>query len=95
MGGASGAGTGTGTVFKLTPRDKYTTLFSFCEIGSTTCTDGSNPAASLVYANGALYRTTANGGANGYGSVFKITLSGKFTTVHSFDFADGSTPLRD
>jgi uncharacterized repeat protein (TIGR03803 family) len=93
-GGASGAGTGTGTVFKLTTRGKYTTLFSFCEMGVTTCTDGSNPAASLVHAtNGNLYGTTANGGANGYGSVFKISPAGTFATVHSFDFADGATPV--
>lgn len=93
-GGASGAGTGTGTVFRLTPKGKYTTLFSFCEIGSTTCTDGANPAASLVHGtNGDLYGTTANGGTNGYGTVFKITPAGAFTTVHSFDFADGATPV--
>jgi uncharacterized repeat protein (TIGR03803 family) len=32
------------------------------------------------------------GGANGYGSLFDITLSGALTTLHSFDNTDGAEP---
>jgi uncharacterized repeat protein (TIGR03803 family) len=30
-----------------------------------------------------------NGGTNGDGTVFRITPSGKLTTLHNFDGADG------
>ncbi len=47
----------------------------------------------LVQANdGNLYGTVEEGGANGFGTVFKITLSGKLTTLHSFDGTDGEYP---
>jgi uncharacterized repeat protein (TIGR03803 family) len=56
-----------------------TTLFSFDNM------DGSGPFAALVQAtNGDLYGTTESG-SNGDGTVFKITLSGTFTTLQSFD----------
>jgi uncharacterized repeat protein (TIGR03803 family) len=66
------AGYGCGTVFELMPgaAGKWTekVLHSF------NGTDGTAPAASLVFdANGNLYGTTSGGGAHGYGTVFKIT----------------------
>jgi uncharacterized repeat protein (TIGR03803 family) len=39
-----------------------------------------------------LYGTTLEGGASGYGTVFKITLGGTLTTLHSFDYTDGASP---
>ena len=55
--------------------------------------DGSNPEAALVQAtSGDFYGTTGEGGANGDGTVFRITPSGKLTTLHSFDGTDGSNP---
>jgi uncharacterized repeat protein (TIGR03803 family) len=38
--------------------------------------------------DGNFYGTTYSGGANGYGTIFKITHSGTLTTLHSF--TDGS-----
>jgi uncharacterized repeat protein (TIGR03803 family) len=65
-----------------------TTLHSFD--GS----DGGGPQGALVQTTaGELYGTTPNDGANGDGTVYKITPSGTFTTVHSFNGADGSGPL--
>jgi len=50
-------------------------------------------------AKGDLWGTTLYGGANGFGSVFKVTARGKETLVHSFTMTDGDTPwaglLRD
>ena len=43
--------------------------------------------------DGNFYGTTAAGGANGNGTVFKITPSGTLTTLHSFDGTDGSNPI--
>ncbi len=87
QGGANGAG----TVFKITPSGTLTTLYSFCS--QSGCTDGKSPFSALVQAtNGNLYGTTFVGGADGYGTVFKITPSGTLTTVHSFDYTNGGNP---
>jgi uncharacterized repeat protein (TIGR03803 family) len=88
----SGGANNHGTVFKITPSGTLTTLYSFCSQGS--CTDGANPEAGLAQAtNGNLYGTTQYGGANGYGTIFKITPNGTLTTLHSFDYTDGAYPL--
>jgi uncharacterized repeat protein (TIGR03803 family) len=86
-GGANGAG----TVFKITPSGTLTTVYSFC--AQSGCSDGAYPYATLVQAtNGSLYGTTTGGGANGDGTVFKITPGGVLTTLHSFDVTDGYLP---
>jgi len=99
-GTASGGGinstSGGGTVFKITPSGTLTTLYNFCS--QTNCADGSDPIAGLVQTvDGNLYGTTAGGGANERGTVFKITPSGTLTTIYSFcaqtNCADGSIPF--
>jgi len=81
-------GTGCGTVFKITPQGGLTTLYNFCS--QTNCTDGGNPASSLILGDdGDLYGMTNVGGANNYGTIFKVTLDGTLTTLHSFDGTDG------
>jgi uncharacterized repeat protein (TIGR03803 family) len=89
----TGGTQGLGSVFELTPGGTLTTLHSFDG------TDGANPFAPLVQApNGILYGTTRAGGGSqncstGCGTVFSITPGGgMFTTMHSFDLTDGSTP---
>jgi uncharacterized repeat protein (TIGR03803 family) len=78
-------------VFKVIPGGTLTTLYSFCSRSG--CADGSYPAGALVQdINGDLYGTTEDGGASGDGTVFKITLSGSLTTLHSFGGTDGSFP---
>jgi uncharacterized repeat protein (TIGR03803 family) len=58
-----------GVVFKLDTSGVLTVLHSF-GAGS----DGANPFAALVLdTSGNLYGTTGNGGAFGYGTVFKLT----------------------
>jgi uncharacterized repeat protein (TIGR03803 family) len=84
-----------GVVFKLTPEGRETVLYSFC--AQTNCTDGMNPSAGLVFdQKGNLYGTTHNGGAYGYGAVFKLTPEGRYTVLHSFcaqsDCTDGEFP---
>jgi uncharacterized repeat protein (TIGR03803 family) len=72
-----------GTVFEITPAGKLTTLYDFC--AHTNCTDGSVPNSGLVQAsNGLLYGTTNLGGANGFGTIFEMTLAGKLTTIYNF-----------
>jgi uncharacterized repeat protein (TIGR03803 family) len=88
---AGGGAYGGGTVFKMTPSGKLTTLYSFC--AQAGCTDGANPSAGLVQAtNGDFYGTTAGGGAcSTCGTVFKITPSGTLTTLYSFCSQSGCT----
>jgi uncharacterized repeat protein (TIGR03803 family) len=81
-GGANG---NYGTVYKITPQGKLTTLHSFDG------TDGSQPSGTLFYASdGNFYGTTQFGGANTdggqnpAGTVFKITPEGRLTTLYNF-----------
>jgi uncharacterized repeat protein (TIGR03803 family) len=69
-GGASNAcPTGCGTLFEITTSGTLTTLDSFDG------TDGANPTAGLVQAtNGKFYGTTSTFGANGYGTVFSLSV---------------------
>ena len=86
-GTSNGGAHGDGTVFKITPGGRLTTLHSFDG------TDGEVPGSALVQATGGnFYGTTAFGGAHGDGTVFKITPSGTLTTLHSFDGTDGTVP---
>lgn len=87
----SGGAYGYGTVFKLTTSGTLTTLHSFC--AQSGCPDGSNPPGTLILgSNGNFYGTTQYGGANGDGTIFRITSAGKLTTLHSFDGTDGYIP---
>jgi uncharacterized repeat protein (TIGR03803 family) len=86
----SGGANGWGTVFKITPSGTLTTLYSFCS--QSACTDGAFPQAGLVDAtNGDFYGTTYYGGANGQGTVFKISPAGTLTTLYNFCSQSGCT----
>ncbi len=64
----------------------FTTLVSFDG------TNGANPDSSLIQGtDGSFYGTTLNGGANGDGTVFKITPGGTLTTLHTFNGTDGES----
>jgi len=77
-----------GTIFELTPSGKFTTLYSFC--AQANCPDGSGPVGRLVQGiDGDLYGLTNSGGSgkgcrHGCGTMFKLTLSGQFTSAFSF-----------
>jgi uncharacterized repeat protein (TIGR03803 family) len=79
---------GCGTVYKITPHGGFTTLYNFCS--QSNCSDGATPYPALaVGADGNLYGIANVGGANGAGTIFKLTLSGTLTTLHAFDGTDG------
>ena len=85
---------GCGTVFRITPSGTLTTLHTFCTLSN--CPDGAIPYSALLQASdGNLYGTTGAGGAYSYsygGTIFKMTLTGALTTLHSFDRWDGTIP---
>jgi uncharacterized repeat protein (TIGR03803 family) len=79
---------GCGMVFSTSPTGKVTPLYSF-----TGLLDGYGPKAGLVLAtNGSFYGSTEQGGANGAGTLFKITSAGILTTLYSFAGFDGANP---
>jgi uncharacterized repeat protein (TIGR03803 family) len=84
------SGTGNyGSVFKMTAAGTLTTLHSFDD------TDGAYPLGGLVQGtDGNFYGTTNFGGNNpncqtSCGTIFKITASGKLTTLYDFDTTQG------
>jgi uncharacterized repeat protein (TIGR03803 family) len=86
-----GGANNDGTIFKINPNGVLTTLYSFCS--QSNCTDGEFPNGLVQATDGDFYGTTYGGGANGQGTVFKITPNSRtLTTLHSFDFTDGSEP---
>ncbi|HEY5298827.1 MAG TPA: choice-of-anchor tandem repeat GloVer-containing protein [Verrucomicrobiae bacterium] len=89
----SGGAENFGTIFKLTTNGVFSTLFSFSD------TNGANPQAALIQAgDGSFYGTTANGGiytnqfGTGYGTIFKWTTNGVFSTLLSFNNTNGANP---
>ena len=65
------------------------------QTGQTLCSfndpDGTYPYAALALGeDGNLYGTTAQGGTNGWGTVFKVTTNGALTTLVSFNNTNGA-----
>jgi uncharacterized repeat protein (TIGR03803 family) len=91
-----GGKNGGGVIFEITPAGKISDIYNFCSL--TNCSDGKNPFAGLILAtDGNFYGTTHNdGGANNAGTVFKMTIGGKLTTLYTFcsqtACADGEAP---
>jgi uncharacterized repeat protein (TIGR03803 family) len=86
----AGGANGVGTVFKLTPHGRKTTLYAFAN-GS----DGGYPASGLVMdGNGNLYGTTCQCADNNqFGNVFELTPDGKESALHVFmGGRDGADP---
>lgn len=88
---AGGGPNNYGTVFKMTPSGTLTTLYTFCS--QNLCADGYGPAGGLLQATDGNFYGTTQFGANGFGTVFKITPAGALTTLHAFQGTDGAVPL--
>ncbi|HEY3333533.1 MAG TPA: choice-of-anchor tandem repeat GloVer-containing protein [Capsulimonadaceae bacterium] len=80
---------GFGVIYKITPAGDFTTLYTF--LGGN---DGAGPRGTLLRASdGAFYGSTFYGGANGAGTLFKITADGTYTSLYSFTgLTDGANP---
>jgi uncharacterized repeat protein (TIGR03803 family) len=88
-GSSSNCTGGCGTMFRITPTGTLTTLVFFDSF-----TNGANPYAGLIQgSDGNFYGTTYVGGFNGYGTVFRVTPTGSFTTLVDFNFNNGANPL--
>jgi uncharacterized repeat protein (TIGR03803 family) len=80
---------GCGVIYKVDANGQETPLYAF-----NGKPDGQFPVAGVVTdAAGDFYGTTAYGGVNGYGTVFKVNAAGVETILRSFTGgADGGVP---
>jgi lipopolysaccharide transport protein LptA len=83
-GTTSANGTGNGTIFRMTSSGVITVLVNFS--GTSGSFMGSSCQAGLIRASdGNLYGLTSTGGnGGGFGTVFRLTTSGAFTSLRSF-----------
>ena len=88
-----------GTIFRITPAGKLTTLYRFCS--QPKCSDGWVPTGLVQGANGSLYGVAEFGGvtpncAAGCGTLFKLSPQGKYSLLYSFcsetNCKDGNSP---
>jgi uncharacterized repeat protein (TIGR03803 family) len=85
---AGGGSEGGGVVFRMTSSGTLTVLYNFTGGG-----DGKNEVGGLVQAtDGNFYGTNNLGGASSGGVLFRITPSGIFTVLHSFEWNTGASP---
>ena len=86
--GISSVFPGYGTVFKMTPDGTLTNIYRFTGAG-----DGGLIYAGLVQgSDGDLYGGAFGGGAQGYGTLFKVSTNGSFTLLHTFTFFENGSP---
>lgn len=83
------SGSKYGAVFKIDTARKMTVLHSF-----TGGSDGCGPGQGLIMDKaGNLYGTTYSCGLlPGYGTIFEVSSTGKFTVLHTFGGPDGAHP---
>jgi len=86
FGGVFNCASGCGTIFKMTQAGEVTTLYRFTDSSPDVA-----PHGGLIQGtDGNLYGTIR--GADYWGALFKITLQGTLTGLHSFSLSDGAHP---
>ena len=88
-------GTATDTIFSITPQGVLTPLYTFTDAAFTQ-NAGSAPLSALIQAkDGSFYGTAEYGGGGaGLGSVFRLSVSGRWTSPHTCADTD-SDPRAD
>ncbi len=86
---SKGGSSDNGTIYKLSTTGLLTTLYTF-----TGGNDGSAPMGPLaVGTDGNFYGTATEGGSTGDGTFFRITPTGSFTLLHTFNgTTEGGAP---
>ncbi|HLY01132.1 MAG TPA: choice-of-anchor tandem repeat GloVer-containing protein, partial [Candidatus Cybelea sp.] len=79
---------GCGTIYQITTAGAEEVSYAFKRDS-----DGSQPAAGLIYGNGTLYGTTVNGGVSrcsgGCGTVYSVSPTGVEKVLHRFSGGSG------
>ena len=85
--------------FQTVDTPSFKTLHIFSALAKGANADGANPFDSLVIgSDGNFYGTASAGGAKGNGTIYRLTTTGTFQTLHSFGAlgnglnADGAKP---
>jgi uncharacterized repeat protein (TIGR03803 family) len=97
---SSGGAAGTGDLFKVSPDgSSFTQLHSFAAIPPSpngtinTNSDGSSPLSLVQAGDGYFYGAATYGGANGYGTVFRVSADGSvFQVLHTFSASQSTAP---
>ena len=73
-----------GAIFQLTAAGKLSTLYTFCL--SAGCPDGAYPEVAPILGSDRNFygTTTSRGNSNSAGTVYKMTIGGKLTTLYAF-----------
>lgn len=88
---SAGGTSGAGTIVRIAAGTNAITV-----LATFNTTDGATPFAGLIAdASGNLYGTTQAGGANGFGSIFRLTDTGFFTAIQWASNADGGWDQAD
>jgi uncharacterized repeat protein (TIGR03803 family) len=100
-----GGANGTGVIFRYELEShSYNVLHTFSALDANGDNeDGATPGVALTAGpDDIFYGMASSGGANGTGTIFSITASGKFTVLHTFSALnangnneDGAYPLRN
>ena len=98
----SGGSYGGGTVFTVRPDGgNFTVLHAFTALAYAaqlpnpilTNPDGNKPTGLILGIDGWLYGTTAQGGTNACGTIFKLSTDGiTFSNIHNFAVTEGENP---
>jgi uncharacterized repeat protein (TIGR03803 family) len=82
-----GGASGFGTVFRMELGGTVTIMHSFAQYDP----DGAQPMGALIEGrDGNLYGTCYSGGANGWGTVFRISKAAVFTKLYDFNINAGN-----
>jgi len=86
-----GGSSNLGVIYKITPTGKITVLHNFAGYPS----DGGSPVGILVQgSDGSFYGATYRGGTKNQGTIFKISPSGKYTLLYSFNDTSGNDGIQ-
>ena len=86
--GGGGLGVGYGTIFTSNSEGTVSILYSLPPVQA----HGASPVTLVQGTDGNLYGTTDVGGQSNDGVLFKLTTSGTFALLYSFDGTSGSNP---
>ncbi|HXM63521.1 MAG TPA: choice-of-anchor tandem repeat GloVer-containing protein [Terriglobales bacterium] len=79
-----------GTIWKVSTSGQETILHNF----SYSFSDGCYPYAGVTLdSKGNLYGVTSGCGANNWGALYKLSATGRFVLLHSFDYWIGADPI--